>query len=77
MATMSLGPAPMRVAQIPKPGADFQMVDRAVPNPARGEVRVKVRACGVCHSDVLTKRRPMARNSISSRPRTRSRGHHR
>ena len=55
MATMSLRTAPMRVAQIPKPGADFQMIDRALPHPGRGEVRIKVQACGVCHSDVLTK----------------------
>jgi D-arabinose 1-dehydrogenase-like Zn-dependent alcohol dehydrogenase len=47
--------APMRVAQIPKPGADFQMVDREIPKPDIGQVRVKVQACGICHSDELTK----------------------
>jgi D-arabinose 1-dehydrogenase-like Zn-dependent alcohol dehydrogenase len=46
---------PMKAAQIPKPGADFQIVEREIPNPGAGEVRIKVRACGVCHSDVLTK----------------------
>jgi D-arabinose 1-dehydrogenase-like Zn-dependent alcohol dehydrogenase len=45
----------MRVAQIPKPGADFQLVDREIPKPGVREVRVKVQACGICHSDVLTK----------------------
>ena len=55
MATMSIGTAPMKAAQIPRPGADFQMVERRIPNPGRGEVRIKVQACGVCHSDVLTK----------------------
>jgi D-arabinose 1-dehydrogenase-like Zn-dependent alcohol dehydrogenase len=47
--------APMKVAQIPKPGADFQLVDREIPQPGAREVRVKVRACGICHSDQLTK----------------------
>jgi D-arabinose 1-dehydrogenase-like Zn-dependent alcohol dehydrogenase len=45
----------MRVAQIPKAGADFQIVDREIPKPGVKEVRVKVEACGICHSDVLTK----------------------
>jgi D-arabinose 1-dehydrogenase-like Zn-dependent alcohol dehydrogenase len=45
----------MRVAQIPKAGADFQLVDREIPQPGAGEVRIKVQACGVCHSDVFTK----------------------
>jgi D-arabinose 1-dehydrogenase-like Zn-dependent alcohol dehydrogenase len=47
--------APMKAAQIPKPGADFQIVEHEIPNPGVGEVRIKVQACGVCHSDVLTK----------------------
>jgi D-arabinose 1-dehydrogenase-like Zn-dependent alcohol dehydrogenase len=45
----------MKVAQIPKAGADFQIVDREIPQPAAGEVRIKVQACGVCHSDMFTK----------------------
>jgi D-arabinose 1-dehydrogenase-like Zn-dependent alcohol dehydrogenase len=55
MATMSTGIAPMKVAQIPKPGADFQVVEREVPQPGKGEVRIKIQACGVCRSDVFTK----------------------
>ena len=55
MATMTAGVAPMRVAQIPKAGADFQVVERKIPQPGAGEVRIKVEACGVCHSDALTK----------------------
>lgn len=47
--------APMRVAQISKPGGDFEIVEREVPKPGAGQVRIKVQACGVCHSDVLTK----------------------
>jgi D-arabinose 1-dehydrogenase-like Zn-dependent alcohol dehydrogenase len=45
----------MKVAQIPGAGADFQIVEREVPEPGAGHVRIKVQACGVCHSDVLTK----------------------
>jgi D-arabinose 1-dehydrogenase-like Zn-dependent alcohol dehydrogenase len=44
----------MKAAQIAKPGAGFQMVEREIPEPAAGHVRIKVQACGVCHSDVLT-----------------------
>ncbi|HUA85240.1 MAG TPA: alcohol dehydrogenase [Bryobacteraceae bacterium] len=45
----------MKAAQIPKPGADFQIVEREIPKPDRGQVLIKVQACGICHSDVLTK----------------------
>jgi D-arabinose 1-dehydrogenase-like Zn-dependent alcohol dehydrogenase len=45
----------MKAAQVPKAGADFQIVERELPNPAARQVRIKVNACGVCHSDVLTK----------------------
>jgi D-arabinose 1-dehydrogenase-like Zn-dependent alcohol dehydrogenase len=44
----------MKVAQISKPGAGFEMVEREIPEPGAGQVRIKVQACGVCHSDVLT-----------------------
>ena len=47
--------APMKVAQISKPGGDFEIAERAIPEPDAGQVRIKVQACGVCHSDVLTK----------------------
>ena len=45
----------MKAAQIPKAGADFQVVEREIPDPLAGQVRIKVQACGVCHSDELTK----------------------
>jgi D-arabinose 1-dehydrogenase-like Zn-dependent alcohol dehydrogenase len=45
----------MKVAQISKPGADFEIVEREIPDPNPGQVRIKVEACGVCHSDVFTK----------------------
>jgi len=55
MATTKVAIAPMKVAQIPKAGGDFQIVEREIPKPGARQVRLKVRACGVCHSDVLTK----------------------
>jgi D-arabinose 1-dehydrogenase-like Zn-dependent alcohol dehydrogenase len=55
MATTRIAMAPMRAAQIPKPGADFEIVEREIPKPGAGEVRIKVQACGVCHSDLFTK----------------------
>jgi D-arabinose 1-dehydrogenase-like Zn-dependent alcohol dehydrogenase len=55
MATPKVAVRPMKVAQVPKPGADFQIVDREVPQPGAGQVRIKVQACGVCHSDAVTK----------------------
>jgi D-arabinose 1-dehydrogenase-like Zn-dependent alcohol dehydrogenase len=45
----------MKAAQVPKAGADFQIVEREIPRPGAGHVRIKVQACGVCHSDVFTK----------------------
>src|SRR5712671_3336517 len=47
--------AKMRVAQVPRPGADFEIVEREIPNPTAGHVRIRVQACGICHSDVLVK----------------------
>jgi D-arabinose 1-dehydrogenase-like Zn-dependent alcohol dehydrogenase len=44
-----------RVVQVPKAGAPFEIVERDIPQPGPNEVRIKVQACGVCHSDVLTK----------------------
>src|SRR5438067_2372518 len=45
----------MKVAQISKPGGDFELVEREIPEPGRGQVRVKVEACGICHSDFVVK----------------------
>ena len=45
----------MKVVQIPKPGADFELIEREIPEPRHGQVRIRVNACGVCHSDVFTK----------------------
>jgi D-arabinose 1-dehydrogenase-like Zn-dependent alcohol dehydrogenase len=45
----------MMAARVPKAGGDFQLVECAIPEPNAGEVRIKVQACGVCHSDTFTK----------------------
>lgn len=45
----------MKAAQISKAGGDWELVERDVPQPGAGQVRVKVEACGICHSDVLVK----------------------
>ena len=55
MATTKVAVGTMKVAQISKAGADFEIVEREVPKPGAGQVRIKVQACGVCHSDVVTK----------------------
>jgi len=47
--------ATMRAMQVPRAGADFQLVEREIPQPGRRQVRIRVQACGVCHSDVITK----------------------
>ncbi|HVN17135.1 MAG TPA: alcohol dehydrogenase [Dongiaceae bacterium] len=45
----------MKAVQISKAGGNFEVVERPVPQPGRGEVRIKVEACGICHSDALVK----------------------
>jgi len=45
----------MKAVQVSKPGGNFEIVERPIPEPARGQVRIKVEACGICHSDALVK----------------------
>lgn len=45
----------MKAAQISKAGGDWELVERDIPEPGAGQVRVKVAACGICHSDALVK----------------------
>ena len=45
----------MRAAVLPEAGADFEIVEREVPEPDSDEVRVEVEACGICHSDAFAK----------------------
>jgi len=45
----------MKIARFPSKGANFEVVEVPIPTPGPGEVRMKVHACGVCHSDMFTK----------------------
>jgi D-arabinose 1-dehydrogenase-like Zn-dependent alcohol dehydrogenase len=47
--------ATMRAVQVPRPDGPLEIVDRQIPEPGAGSVRIKVQACGICHSDSLTK----------------------
>src|SRR5258708_1734470 len=47
--------ATMKAVQVPRAGADFEIVEREIPQPGAGHVRIQVQACGICHSDVITK----------------------
>lgn len=44
-----------RAMQVTAPGAAFQLIEKEFPSPPPGHVRIRVEACGVCHSDSLTK----------------------
>jgi D-arabinose 1-dehydrogenase-like Zn-dependent alcohol dehydrogenase len=58
--------AKMRVVQVPQPKVPFELVEREVPEPSAGSVRIQVQACGICHSDTYTKGRSGTRHSISA-----------
>src|SRR5438477_8052708 len=45
----------MRAAQVARPGGPFELVALEIPQPLPGWVRIKVQACGICHSDSLVK----------------------
>ena len=45
----------MRAVQISRPNGPFEIVERDIPEPGPGRVRIKIQACGICHSDTLTK----------------------
>lgn len=47
--------AKMRAVQVPHPNGPFELVERDLPKPSPGLVRIKVQACGICHSDSMTK----------------------
>jgi D-arabinose 1-dehydrogenase-like Zn-dependent alcohol dehydrogenase len=45
----------MRAVQVPQPNGPFELVEREIPTPGAGSVRIQVQACGICHSDSFTK----------------------
>ncbi len=47
--------AKMKIAVVTKPGGDFEIQEREIPQPRPGQVRIRVHACGICHSDQYTK----------------------
>jgi D-arabinose 1-dehydrogenase-like Zn-dependent alcohol dehydrogenase len=47
--------ARMRAVQVPRPGGPFELIEREIPQPGPGQVRIKVDACGICHSDSFVK----------------------
>jgi D-arabinose 1-dehydrogenase-like Zn-dependent alcohol dehydrogenase len=47
--------ATMRAVQVSRPNKPFEIVERPIPEPGPGSIRIKVQACGVCHSDSLVK----------------------
>jgi D-arabinose 1-dehydrogenase-like Zn-dependent alcohol dehydrogenase len=66
--------AKMRAVQVARAGGPLELIERDMPEPARGEVRVRVEACGVCHSDSFTVEGHSGRASPSpASPATRSR----
>jgi D-arabinose 1-dehydrogenase-like Zn-dependent alcohol dehydrogenase len=55
MTATGVATTTMKAAQISGPGGEFEIVHREIQEPGFGQVRIKVQACGICHSDVLTK----------------------
>ena len=47
--------ATMKAVQVSKAGGSFEIVEREIPQPGPMQVRIKVQACGICHSDALVK----------------------
>jgi D-arabinose 1-dehydrogenase-like Zn-dependent alcohol dehydrogenase len=54
----------MRVVQVSRPNGPFEIVERPIPEPGAGSVRVKVEVCGICHSGGIT----VLRDSLSRQP---------
>ena len=55
-----------RAVQVTAAGGDFQLVQKEFPDPGPGHVRIRVQACGVCHSDSITKFGAIPRNLVSA-----------
>ena len=50
----------MKAVQVAKANADLEVVERDIPDPKPRQVRIKVQACGICHSDMFTVARSIA-----------------
>lgn len=53
MTTTNIAVGTMKAVQISQPGGAFEIVEREIPEPGAGQVRIRVEACGICHSDAL------------------------
>ncbi len=60
----------MRAVEVREPGAKLTVVERDVPEPGPGKVRIKVDACGICHSDSCTVEGHYPRHQLSARARS-------
>jgi D-arabinose 1-dehydrogenase-like Zn-dependent alcohol dehydrogenase len=58
----------MRAVQVSRPGGTLELVERPVPDPGPGSVRIKVQVCGICHSDAMTPGGPLAWDRVPTRP---------
>lgn len=47
--------ATSKVVQVTKPGGGFEVVQRNIPQPGKGQILIRVQACGICHSDEMVK----------------------
>lgn len=47
--------ANMKAVQVTKAGGELELVDKPIPEPGNGQVRIRVEACGICHSDAFVK----------------------
>ncbi len=45
----------MRAVQVERPNGPLQLIEKDIPEPGPGSVRIKVQACGICHSDTFVK----------------------
>ena len=63
--------AKMRAIQVPRAKGPLELVERDIPEPREGTVRVRVQACGICHSDTVTKDGLMPGINIRGCPATR------
>jgi len=61
-----------RAMQVSRPGGPFELVECGIPQPGPRQVRIKVQACGLCHSDSLTKKAIGRESRIRVFPGTRS-----
>ena len=64
----------MRAVQVTRPNGPLDVVEREIPEPGAGSVRIKVEACGICHSDAFTKEGSGRVFSTRACPDTRSPG---